>query len=82
MSARKYRVHLKTGAYATITVDIDPDGMDAEDIREAAIEKAFEGELPTLCHQCSGWRRGFGLELGDDWDVDGEADDAVSEVDE
>jgi hypothetical protein len=73
-------VHLKTGAYASVTVDIDADGLDAEEIREMAIEKAFEGNMPSLCHQCAGWRQGFSLELGDDWDVDGEGEDAVREV--
>ena len=77
----KYRVYLRTVASTGVTVDIVTDGLDAEETREMAIEAAFAGELPTLCGHCSGWRKDFTLELGDDWDVDGEADEAVSEVD-
>lgn len=55
----KYRVQLKTTAYAYVTVEADdPD---------AAIDAALEGEMPYICAQCSGWGAGYDLELDDAW---------------
>ena len=61
----KYTVPLKTGAYAFVTVEADS----AED----AVDAVFNGDLPWVCAQCSGWGRQFSLELGD-WDVDDDAE--------
>jgi hypothetical protein len=52
----EYEVYLKTRAEAVITVTADdPD---------AAITAALD-DPPTICAQCSGWRKGFSLDLGD-----------------
>lgn len=67
-----YRVILKTGAYAYITVEADS--------KEEAADLAFE-HVPYICAQCSGWgREDSSLELGEVWDVDDE--DAIELVDE
>jgi hypothetical protein len=68
----KYNVHLNTGAFTVVTVE-------AED-KEAAIEAAYEAELPTICAQCSGWGRDWNLELGDDWETSDDIDMAVEEA--
>lgn len=65
-----YRVHL----YTTLSASVE---VEAED-REAAIDAAYGGELPTLCAQCSGWGSSWSADLGDDWEVQ---DEGVTDLD-
>lgn len=76
---RTFRVHLETTASATVRVTLDDDdlvktaediGVDVadltvDDLRDRVEEAAFEGELPRLCAQCSGWGRSWSLDLGE-----------------
>lgn len=57
----QYQVHMSTVSSFSLTVEAD----DPDD----AIEKAF-GDSPTICAQCSGWGKGYGLDLGDTWEPD------------
>lgn len=92
MATRKYTVNLHTMASAAITVEVDEDkvreqlGDDANEpdilaeyLREEAIEQAFDHKPPHPCAQCSGSRKSFSLDLGDDWDLDDD-EGAVQEV--
>ncbi len=63
----KCRVYLTTTASLTITVNV-PDDLDADDAREAAIEKAFEEMPRDICGQCTGWRTPWSRELGE-WEI-------------
>lgn len=56
----KYRVHLKTYASTSVTVEAD----DESD----AIDKAYDESLPTICAHCAGWGKEYSLELGDEWE--------------
>jgi len=69
-----YRVYLQTVASTTIEVEAD----DPDD----AYEKAFDKRMPHICAQCSGWRGGPNLELGDMWEIpEGmSVDEAVEEI--
>jgi hypothetical protein len=77
----KYRVYLQTVASTSIEVDIVTDGLDDEEAREMAIEAAFESDLPSLCAHCSGLGSRRNLELGDNWEIPGNASDAVERID-
>ncbi len=61
----KYRVLIQTVASATVDIEVPDDVTDPDEIAERALS---EGNLPTLCAQCSGWDKGFSLDLGD-WDI-------------
>ena len=61
----KYRVPLVSRAFATVTVEADSE--------DEAIDAAFNGELPWLCGQCTGWGQDWSLELTD-WEGDDDAE--------
>jgi hypothetical protein len=74
-----YRVVLVTSASTSVEVEADSP--------EEAATAAQEGNLPSLCHQCTGgYRKGSPeLILGDEWGVprgegDGPLSDWVTEV--
>ena len=70
----KYRVHLQTIAMTTVEVEADS--------KDEAFDKALDGDMPTICAQCSGWGRDTNLELGDQWDLGANigVDEGVEEV--
>lgn len=57
----KFEVHMSTVSSFSVTVEAD----DTED----AIEKA-DDLTPSICAQCSGWGKNYGLDLGDTWEPD------------
>lgn len=67
----KFIVYLTTTASTSVEVD-------AEDA-DAAIDKAYASDMPTICAQCSGWGRDTSLEVSDNWDVS-EVTDAEGKV--
>lgn len=78
--SRSFHVHIETGAYATVkvvlsdaqlmrvAVDLEKpvDELTIEDLAEMITDNSDE---PTICAQCSGWRRDYSLELGEIWDA-------------
>jgi len=61
----KYRVYLSATASAAVKVEIDDEGMDVEEAREAAIEEAYQSFTGSICAQCSGWREPWTQEIGE-----------------
>lgn len=68
----KYRITVPVYMDAWGTVDLketDDEGNPSteEELLDQAIEKA---SMPSLCHQCAGWKRPEGFEEGGDpyWD--------------
>jgi hypothetical protein len=73
-----YRVYLSATASASVKVEIDDDGMDVEEAREAAIEEAYQSFSGSICAQCSGWREPWSQEIGE-YEVE-DGPDAVEKV--
>lgn len=65
----KYLVALKTAAFFSKAVE-------AED-EEQAYEKVYEEAPSEVCAQCSGWARGYTLDLDEVWE-----DDSVEVIDD
>lgn len=60
----RYRILMKTTAFATVDVDAD----DLESAIEAAINEA-----PAICARCGGWGRDdFSLDLDGEWEIEDE----------
>jgi len=90
--SQKLSVDLHTYAHATVTVelsddelrrlasdlDVDIDKLTVDDMRELAIDKAYD-KAPSICAQCSGWARDYSLDLGDEWTVTDDDDDKTDD---
>lgn len=66
----KYQVYLSTTASLSVSVDISTEGLDEDEIEEAAIEAAFNHNH-YICAQCSGWGRKHSFDLGE-WEPEEE----------
>lgn len=76
--SRTFKISVETGAFATVTVALSDRRLAsvAEDLGKAVNDLTIEDlteviletfEPPTICAQCGGWGRNYGLELGDEW---------------
>lgn len=72
MAKAKYTLHVPSfmEAYATVELEeLDPDGNPRT--MEAMVGEATENaDMPSLCHQCAGWRRPEGFEDSGEFDWD------------
>lgn len=53
----KFRVHLVRVDSTSVVVEADDE--------DAALEAAFEKELPNLCAQCTGWGHSIAVDEGE-----------------
>jgi hypothetical protein len=67
----KYWVYLKTNATMAVKVEIDDEGMGAEEAQDAAIQAAYGIAPRGVCAQCSGWREPWSMDLGE-WETEDE----------
>ena len=77
----KLKVDISTHASAVITVElsdeklaqvaedlgVDVDALTVDDLMDTIYETM---DTPQICAQCSGWGQDYGLELGDEWEID------------
>lgn len=70
----KYTVYLQTAASTSVHVEAEN--------ADAALDAAYEEEMPRICAQCSGWGGGPQLDLGDEWDVLDPSLDVIEEEDD
>lgn len=70
----KYIVYLTTTASTSVEVE-------AEDV-DAAIDAAYDKDMPTLSAEASGWGHDWSLDLSDVWDVSSVGDEAGNVVHE
>lgn len=63
----QYVVHLTTTTSVSITVDV-PDGLDPEEARDQAIERAYDTAPGSLCAHCSGWGSNWSRDEGE-WEL-------------
>jgi len=77
----KLSVNISTHASAVVTVEftdeklaqiaedlgVEVDALTVDDLTDAIYETM---ETPGICAQCAGWGRDYGLELGDEWEID------------
>lgn len=59
----KYQVRFSAPVEVSVEVEI-PDGLDADEAREVAIEAAYEDLPGGLCTQCSGYKRSWSRDIG------------------
>jgi hypothetical protein len=71
----KATVYMTATASLSIEVEI-PDGLDPDEAKEQAIEKAYDNLPRGICAQCGGWREKWGREIGE-WEL---VDDAPVEL--
>lgn len=87
----KLKVDIRTIASATLEIELTEDELEElavelgterqfleiDDMLDLVYEKIAENK-PHICAKCSGWGEKYGLELGDEWDLDSDydADDA------
>lgn len=76
----KFKVDIQSSASATVEVEIPNEKLEelARDL-ETTVENLAEQDLidyiyehmdtPSLCAQCAGWGRTWGLDLGDEWEI-------------
>ena len=76
----KYRVYMTATIEQSVTVEIDDTDMDADEAKEAAIEKAYEEAPGDICAHCSGWRQPWSRDIGDFEVENGE--DAVEKIED
>ena len=57
----KYTVYLTTTA--TTAVEVDAENPDE------ALDKAYDAGMPTICAQCSGWGKGYNLDMDGEWEA-------------
>lgn len=60
----KGRVHFQAMASISVKVEV-PDGLDDEEARELAIEKAYELLPGSVCAHCSGWGKDWSRDEGE-----------------
>lgn len=61
----KYRVYLTATASMGVDVEIDDEGLDADEVEDKAIQAAYNIAPRGVCAQCSGWREPWSLDLGE-----------------
>lgn len=73
-----YRVYFSATANLAMKVEINDDGMDPDEARDAAIEAAYDQQPSGICAQCSGWGHPWSIDLGE-FEAD-RGDEAVEKV--
>jgi hypothetical protein len=61
----QYRVYFQATASLAVKVEIDDEGMNPDEAREAAIEAGYDQQPGSICAQCSGWRQPWSVDIGD-----------------